>query len=351
MNSKELSKLAGVSRSTFSRVINGHPNVSLKAKKSVMDTITKYGYTPNNAARNLKGIPSNILGMYFISMGESNPSAIHSSPFFSEFLVYLVDDLKSKGFQLLVSVISNISDIENMKNQFKDRIISGAVIMGDLISTETLQNLSECGYKCILVNQLNEYYGDNILLLNTENFHGSYDAVKTLIELGHTKIAHIAGSMEKASTMSRYAGYCQCLKDNNIPLDPNLVVYTNIHCEEGGYNTAKDLIQRNKDSLPTAIFCSNDLMGIGALRAMKELNINVPKEISLIGFDNAEISKYSDPPLSTVETNTKKIATVAAKTLISFIQGDVCEEDYKIQIITDYNVILRESIADLTTDN
>jgi len=344
LNSEELSKLAGVSRSTFSRVVNGHTNVSPEAMERVKGVISKYGYVPNNAARNLKGIPSNIVGIYFVAMGNTGAHAIHSSPFFSEFMVFLADELKSKGFQLLVSVISHISDIEIMKKQFNEKVISGAVIMGDLLSAETLQSLSESGHKCILVNQRSESKWDNVLLVNTENFHAAYDAVKLLIDRGHTKIAHIAGSKEKSSTSRRYQGYCQCLIDNNIPLDPDLISYANIHSEESGYNAAKALINKSRNSLPTAVFCSNDLMGIGALRAMKELGIDVPKDISLIGFDNADISKYSHPPLSTVAMDINKIATVVAETLTSFIQKDYCEDEQKVQTIKDYKTIVRDSI-------
>lgn len=344
MNSSEIAKLAGVSRSTVSRVLNGYSNVPPATKKKVEDALNKYGYIPNNAARNLRGKPSRIIGMFFVGIGDTVPDSIHSSPFFAEFLVFFADALKNHKYQLLISVINDLSQIENLKSLFADKTISGAVLMGDIVSEDCLLSMSKLGNKCILINQRAECDLENISLLNTENYQAAYDAVQLLIEKGHRRIAHIAGYQTKISTADRYTGYCQCLRDNDIALDASLVVFGNIHIEDNGYKAGKELLERNKNNFPTAIFCSNDLMAIGFMRAMEELGICVPDDISIIGFDNSELSKCSHPKLSTVETNTNKIAIVAADTLIRSIEVKEENPNLKKQILSEYTIIDRESV-------
>lgn len=347
MNSTEIAKLIGVSRSTVSRVLNGYTNVPPATKEKVEKALKKYGYTPNNAARNLRGKPSKIIGMFFIGFGNKIPASIHSSPFFSEFLVFFTDALKTHRYQLLVSIINNKSEMNIIKNLFIDKTISGAVLMGDKVPDSFLEEMNKDNYKCILVNQRDDCKLDNILLVNTENFKPSYEAVQLLIDKGHTRIANIAGKQSKISTIERYRAYCQCLKNNNIALDPDLVIFENIHKEYSGYNAGMELIKKNKDNLPTAVFCCNDLMAIGFIRAMNELEIRVPEDISVIGFDNTELSKCSTPKLSTVSTDINKIANITAESFVKFIEIKGSIKNLKKQIISEYNIIERESIKEL----
>lgn len=344
MNSSEIAKLIGVSRSTVSRVLNGYTNVPPATKEKVEKALIKYGYTPNNAARNLRGKPSKIIGMFFVGFGDILPASIHSSPFFSEFLVFFADALKTHRYQLLVSIINNKSEMNNIKNLFVDKTISGAVLMGDKVPDEILQEMDREKNKCILINQKDECTLENILLVNTENYKPSYEAVKLLIDNGHKRIANIAGTQSKISTIERYRAYCQCLKDNNLVLDPNLVIFENIHKEYSGYNAGKELIEKNQGNLPTAVFCCNDLMAIGFMRAMKELGIRVPEDISVIGFDNTELSKCSVPKLSTVSTDINKIANITAESFVKFIESTEQMKDLRKQVISEYNIIDRESV-------
>ncbi len=122
-----------------------------------------------------------------------------------------------------------------------------------------------------MINQRDSCDLNNILLVNTENYKPSYDAVQSLIDKGHKRIAIIAGSQSKISTIERYRAYCDCLKNNNILSDPNLVSFENIHKENSGYEAGIKLVKKNQNNLPSAIFCSNDLMAIGFFKSYERV--------------------------------------------------------------------------------
>lgn len=345
MNSSEIAKLAGVSRSTVSRVVNGYTNVPPATKERVMEIIRKYGYTPNNSARNLAGKPSRVIGLFFIAMEQQEKGIIHSSPFFSEFLVFFADKLQNYGYQLLVSVISSRAHMKNMEAMFAEQMISGGVFMGDLLPLEELESLSNARSKCMLINQRESCDLEHILILNTENYRAAYDAVQALVDLGHTRIGHIAGEQLKASTTERLKGYYDCLHDVGIIYDPRLIVHAKMHQEENGFLAMQQLMQQCEGQYPSALFCCNDLMAIGAMRYLEQKGIRVPQDISVMGYDNSEMSRYTKPPLSTIATSVEKLAVLACDTLVHYIETGNYAPEEKTQMVREYQVVLRESVC------
>ncbi|MGI5967129.1 LacI family DNA-binding transcriptional regulator [Anaerotruncus rubiinfantis] len=345
MKSTEIAKLAGVSRSTVSRVINGYSNVPPETRRRVMDVVEKYGYSPNNAARNLAGKPSRIVGLFIVDLDETSENIIHASPFYSAFLTYAADRLQQKGYQLLVSVIKNRMQMKNILNMFQENMVSGGIFMGDLVPSSILKALSDAHCTSILINQRESVNYPGILTANTENYWGAYEAVNTLIENGHKRIAHIAGSIDKSSTRERFEGYRDCLLKNGIPFEENLVVKMNIHREENGYWAAKQIFANNQGRLPTAIFSSNDLLALGAMRALGDMGFRIPQDVSIIGFDNTEISRFTTPPLSTVAASVEKLSNLAIDNLVALVEGKEClRQNLKLE---EFEVIVRESILNI----
>lgn len=346
MKSAEIAKLAGVSRSTVSRVMNGYTNVPEETFQKVMRVVQEHNYAPNHFARTLAGKPSAIVGMFFVDDSGQNENIIQSSPFYTEFLAHFTDKLASFGYVLLVSILRSEQGIEDLKSFFGQKMISCGVFMGDIVADEVIAYLSENQHFSILINQREDINFEHIMLLNTANYLGAYKAVECLIQNGHRKIAHIAGSSEKISTKRRQEGYRDCLEKYGIPYDERLIVQAHIHREETGYFATKELITRLKDDLPTAIFAANDLMAIGALQALNEQNIAVPDDISLIGYDNVSMSKYTTPTLATVSTPLEKLAQHAAQTLANVLEGKPQTEP--VFCLPDFDVIQRGSIKALS---
>ncbi|MCL2618693.1 MAG: LacI family transcriptional regulator [Defluviitaleaceae bacterium] len=346
MNSFEVSRIAGVSRSTVSRVVNGYSNVPEGTRARVQAVIDKYGYSPNNAARNLAGKPSNVVGLFILDKGADNRNIICSSPFYSMFMAHIADKLQERGCHLLVSVVKSGEVMQAVKGIYTQKIISGGIFMGEIVQDDVLQWLSANNHYAMLVNQREKPDMPGIILLNTENYLGAYKAVEVLIRYGHRRIAHIVGSMEKASSKERFAGYRDSLGQGGLVFDESIVVTANIHREQSGYEAAKNLFLNIQGSIPTAVFCANDLTAFGTIRALSELGYKVPKDVSVMGFDNVEAGKYIVPSLSTVETSVEKLADLAASNLIGCIETRTTEQSFiKLE---EFSIIMRDSVADIT---
>ena len=325
MKSEEIAKLAGVSRSTVSRVINNYPNVPPKTREKVERVIREYGYRPNNSARNLAGKPANAIGLFFVEFfsgeyDEMEENIIHSSPFYSEFLAHAIDQLKKRGYQLTVSIISRQDDFDMIETAYANKSISGCIMMGDIVPDVVLERLSRQGLPTILINQRSKIEFKNIYLINTENYAGAYGAVQLLIDNGHTRIAHITGAFEKASVRERFEGYRDCLGHNQISYNENYIYQTHIHRAESGYTAMEALLKKNKEAPFTAVFAANDLLAFGAIRCMQDKKIRVPQDISIIGYDNAELSGFIAPPLTTVSVSVKAVTKRAVTSLIAVIE-------------------------------
>ncbi len=342
VNSTEIAKIVGVSRSTVSRVINGYSNVPPETREKVEKAIQEYGYVPNNAARNLAGKPSNTVGLFIVEYGTLSENIIHSSPFYSEFLVNAIDKLKRRGYQLLVSIINEPTEFETILAQYSNRSICGCIMMGDIVSNRILKQFQAIECPVFLINQRDKTPYNDIYLLNTENYQGAYSAVQLLIDAGHQRIAHITGSMEKTSIKERFEGYRDCLLHNELSFCEDYVCYTHIHRAESGYQAMMELLERDIEP-PTAIFAANDLLAFGAMRALKEKGFHIPNDISVVGYDNAELSQYMSPPLTTVATSIEKLAEIAVSNLLDAANNDKKVPSY--QKMEEFTLVKRKSVA------
>lgn len=343
MDSNAIAKLAGVSRSTVSRVVNGYANVPPGTRAKVMAVIERYGYEPNRSARNLAGKPNRTIGLFIVDMDSKHTNVVQSSPFFSEFLIHVADKLQGRGYQLLVSLVRSDEQLNGISGMVAGQTVSGAIIMGDTLSTQFLKGLSDGGGFHLLINQRNDTELPNILLLNTQNYQGARAAVTFLIEHGHRRIAHIGGPLEKDSTRDRYQGYRDSLLAHDLPLDERHVALNkNIHRAESGYASARAIFGPAEDR-PTAVFCSNDLMALGAMKALSDLNLRVPADVSVIGYDNIEIGRHASPALSTVSTSVETMAEMAADGLYDCIEkGGLGPRKL---VLEKFEIIVRESVA------
>ncbi|WP_367566265.1 LacI family DNA-binding transcriptional regulator [Lacrimispora sp.] len=345
MNSEEIAKLAGVSRSTVSRVINGYSNVPPETKERVEQVIREYGYVPNTSARNLAGKPSNVIGLFFVEYGELKENIIHSSPFYSEFLANAIDRLKKLDCQLVVSIINKTADFDMVETAFINKTMAGCILMGDIVPNPVLEKLGQIECPTMLVNQRSSIDYPNIYLMNTENYKGAYQAVQLLVRYGHKKIAHITGSVEKSSIKERFEGYRDCLLHNQLPFNESYIYYSHIHRAESGYQAVLKMMADNKGDEPTAIFAANDLLAFGAMKGLKELGLKIPKDISIIGYDNAELSQYMSPPLTTVQVSIEKIARMTVDSLLMVIRKR--EEIPVYSQLREFQIIERGSVAEV----
>jgi LacI family transcriptional regulator len=322
MNSKDIAKLAGVSRSTVSRVINNYDNVPEETKRKVLEIIKKYNYVPHASARMLAGKRNKIIGVFLYDAkaeAQTEHKKVFASAYFNNFTSAIIDTAKEHGYNVLAVMIENSKDWKNAKEIFYNKTIDGGIFIGIKNNDPNIKEIIEAGFKVALVDQdtksADEAFSKSIII-NADNFTAAYKTVKYLVNKGHTKIAHITGDMSLLSAIERLEGYKKALIDSGI-LIKNSFIVRGFFTVESGYKAAKKLLLKEK---PTAIFIGNDSMALGAIQAIQELGLKIPDDISIIGFDDIEIAKYITPSLTTNRIPIYDMAYIATTNLINSIE-------------------------------
>lgn len=339
MTSQELAKLCGVSKTTVSRVINNDPKVKEETRQVVLEAMKKYNYVPSTSARRLAGIDSRIIGVFIMDINLSDSKTrVSKSSYFSNLTNLIIDKANNHGFQVLVSIITKEQQMEEVKNLFISRTIFSGIVIGGFNQSEEIDSIRKLNFPIIVIDKAcgeNEV-DSHSLFLNIDNFTGAYKATKHLIEQGHKNIGHIAGDMRKFSALERLKGYKAALKDAGIPYRDELV-YKGDFQEVGGYNQVEKLI---RNSSVTAIFAANDGMAIGAIKKMIDMGYHVPKDYSIVGFDNIDMGNYITPTLSTVHCQFEEFARISISALEYFIEHKHFE---KQEVKVKPELIIRES--------
>lgn len=346
MKSEEIAKIAGVSRSTVSRVINNYANVPEETKKKVLEVIEKYNYQPNTCARVLAGKKSDTIGLFIVSIADAeNPNRLYNNNYFTQFVNAIVDCANSKGYYVLVNIIYCENDYNRVSEVFLQKRVDGGIVIGTEMEADVLINISQKGCPIALIDydveEIREKKSDNdnLIVIGSKDYEGAVEAIEYLIELGHTDIGLIAGRLSTYSGRQRYQAFFDTMKKYDLVVNEDFILHGDFIKSKIG-NEVQRLINNGK--LPTALFSSNDDMAITAIELFKENNIRVPEDISLIGFDNIPLSALIKPALSTISTPVYDIAEKAVGELISNIRKNKKE-------FTSYSyntkMIIRESCS------
>ncbi|MFC2061837.1 LacI family DNA-binding transcriptional regulator [Elusimicrobiota bacterium] len=217
--------------------------------------------------------------------------------------------------------------------------VKGVVILAPLFKEEDIKQVKLIEVPVITVNS--RY--PEISFVDADNARGAFEAVNYLIELGHKKIAVINGKISSTNGQHRFSGYKKAMSENGIKTEDRLIRYGD-YSEDSGYFEMSDIISEcsEEGGLPTAVFCANDLIAMGAMRAANEKGIKVPEELSVIGFDDLIISGYLNPPLTTVRQQLFHLGKEAVITLIGIIHEE--KEAYQ-EVEVETRLIKRASVA------
>jgi len=335
MNSKEIARLAGVSRSTVARVVNNYSDVSQITKERVLSIIEKYQYAPNSSASILAGKQPKEIGLF---LGIDKEKKVSSSLYYGEMITYVIDKAEELGYSVVTSIIKD-EDYSNVLKFLNTKSIQGAIIMGGSGKIELIKSFRK-KHKIIFIEQFSEhselanFYG----LTNIDNYNAALLATEFLIKKGHKKIMHITKNESFFSSKERLKGYKDALIKNKIEIDLNLILeadYSDEFSEKVMLNYLK------YGQIPDAIFAATDLTAIGIIKAFKKIGLNIPTDISIIGFDDIYISNLIEPRLTTVCTNIKGIAYKTVEELIYSIENNTIP---KTNIIKDIKIIERDSV-------
>jgi LacI family transcriptional regulator len=327
MNSKEIAKIVGVSRSTVSRVINNYSNVPEETREKVMKAIKEYNYQPNNSARVLAGKQTNTIGLFIVSIcDKDNPKRIYQNNYFAPFVDAVIDEANTRDYYVLSHTIYKEEDYSKIQNTFAQKRIDGAIIIGTEDNTVAASNLLNCEHPIVLVDyDFKEIVGKqhsktNITVINNADYEGTEEAVKHLIKLGHKDIGIIAGRTNTYSGKSRLEAFNAIMEKSGLQVKEEFVLKGEF-IKATTYKEVRKLVKAGK--LPTAFFSCNDDMALVAMEVFQEEGIRVPEDISIIGFDDVPIASRIRPALTTV---TVPVYDMAAKSVVSIIsaieQGD-----------------------------
>ncbi|WP_208591912.1 LacI family DNA-binding transcriptional regulator [Gracilibacillus suaedae] len=355
MRSEDLAKLLGLSRSTISRVINNYPDIPQATREKVWKAIEEYNYAPNASARNLAGAKNKMIAIILLDVNDdeephhvktTEDTIIHDNPFFSPIVNAVSDQANKMDYYVLVSISYSKNDLKRVQNIFHQKMIDGAIFVGTQEAEyELIFNLIEQKHKIAMIDTSEVYDTDrDAIYINADNYKGSVKALSYLLELGHTSIGIITGNLNKLSAIERLAGFEKTLMQHGI--EPNKdAIYQGDFTENSGYKGAKHLLSGSNP--PTAIFVSNDTMAVGAYKAINELGLSIPEDISIIGFDNSFFSPYLNPPLTTIDISFEDIAKRATTLLIESI-----EQEHQRRVVEKVNATLikRESCTAVKGD-
>lgn len=284
----DVAKLAGVSPKTVSRVLNDHPNVTPQTRKSVEVAIQELGYQPNVMAQGLRASKSRVLGLI--------TDDIATTPFAVDIIKGAQETAFIHDKTLLVVDTNNSPEVE----QDVFDMMVGWQVDGIIFATEYHRVIEPVANLRALPSVLVDcFIADRSLpSVVPDEVQGAYLATDTLLKKGHQRIGFINGPASFPASSGRLDGYKQALADYGVLFDESLVLQGN-WWQESGYQHTKYLMQRSIP--PTAVFCGNDWMAMGAYDALNEMRLRIPEDIAVIGFDNREvIAAHMRPPLTTI---------------------------------------------------
>ncbi len=296
----QVSELAGVSLATVSRVVNKNARVSEKTAKKVHDAMKELGYRPNSIARSLASSRTNSIGLLV--------SELHG-PFFGSMMSGIETELRAKGKHTIIA--SGHSDEATEKDSIEfliNRNCDALILHVEAVSDDYLLKLSEGKTPLIIINRLVPGLEDRCVSLDNEA--GGFLATQALIKKGHRQFAYISGPNWKKDAQDRYNGHIRALNQAGLAQDSNLVYEGNFQ-QEGGREGIQALVKSGKPF--DAIVCGNDEMASGAMTKARELDIKVPDDVSIIGFDNIIYAEYLNPKLTTVDYPIQKMGKMAAR--------------------------------------
>jgi len=337
---KDVAKLAGVSVGTVSNVFNGKRNVKSEVKKRVLEASTKLNYTPHAIARKLASKRTNTIGL-FVLFPENERLLPSLWSFLVEIIQGMFDTLKTNGYTLQID-FSTIEEVER-KNIFtkvvQEQSLDGIFILVHWsFDPASLFGMINDRFPFILVN--GSLSGLNVNSVEVNNSQGSMKVVDYLVQLGHSRIGFVTGPKNLFNVAGRIEGYRESLRRQGLPYDEDLVVEGDF-LFQGGYRCALQLL--NLKQPPTAIFCANDHMAWGAIRAIEERGLHVPDDISIVGFDDQEIARMSRPPLTTVRLPLYNLGSVAAERLLKMLVGKRFKPPQRI--VLDTELVIRHSCS------
>ena len=293
----DIAKAAGVSQSTVSRVLNGDPRVARQTRDRVADVIERLHYTPNAVARGLATRRTQLVGVVVSDV---------TNPFYPELLEAIENQLTEHGLKMILSNAGERPEDMYMR-VLEEQRVDGIVFTAAQVDSEAVRTLARRRFPIVVANRTVD--GVECDSVTGDNDAGARAAAQHLLDLGHRRIAVLSGRPDASTSRDRLAGFVASLAAADAEPDPALI-RAGWYSYEIAYREALDLL--TLDSPPTAIFCLNDLMAFAALNAAGAVGRDVPRDLSVVGFDDIRMASWERFQLTTVRQPLAEMARTSA---------------------------------------
>jgi len=330
----DVAKRAGVSKGTVSAVMNAKNTVKPETREHILSVMKELNFRPKGMARNLRnGNQDKSIGIIIKDL---------NYPFYTSIATGVKEYAKSKGYSVIVTSSENDHECEKkFTHLFSTKDIKGAIIAPIVEGTAEIEHL----FKLKMLNYpfvlLEDVKGIQANVVAIDNLKAIKKAVKYLIDSGHTKIVHFAGPPQSSHTHERIEGFRHAFSESTLVFNKDMVIYVGSRHEESLGKTLKYFKNRSRKDYPTAIVCFNDQQALAVMMALKELNIRVPDDISIIGNDDIYYAKIYPVPLTTIRAPQHEIGKRAAEILIRNIESSTLLPNERVVLETEF--IIRES--------
>ena len=330
--SQDVARLAGVSRTTVSFVLNNVPGVKIteETRQRVLEAARELDYYPTAAARTLASGKTQRIGLV---LGEGQ-KRLSADAFLPTFLQGVTASVHRRGYLLVLQMAEDVPSHEAYVRLIREQQVDGLILSGPRSDDPLLTELAGDQFPLILHGRLT---GCKLPCVDVDNKASAYKAVTHLIGLGHRRIGFISNApLSYAGAQDRFAGYRQALTEHDLPVTDSLV-RTAAFLPKTGKAAAEALL--DLPERPTAIFAASDVVAIGVMSALQAAGLSIPDDVAVVGFDDIFLAAHTQPPLTTIRVPAYGLGWTAAEVLISLIEGD--EEVSAVTLETE--LVIRDS--------
>lgn len=331
LKAKDIAAMLGLSPATVSLVLNGKPGISEATRQKVFSLVKELGH-PELLPQEQGGVKSIGFIIY-----KNREVIVSETPFFSQLMEGIELRCRAYGYKLMISYIYEETTTQDTLKEITQGGCEGVILLATEMRTASLKPFSDLQLPLVVLDSYFEREKYDSVVIN--NTHGAYEATDYLVKCGHKKIGYLRSSYSIKNFQARYEGFSKALTDNRIPQNPAYLVELGSSME-----TSYEAMRRHLEhglSLPTAFFAENDLIALGAIKALKEKGIRTPEDISVIGFDNTPLSQMTEPGLTTIHVPKQRMGILAVDRLVARI-NDNPEEFVKLEVGT--RLVVRDSV-------
>ncbi len=343
INSVEIARLAGVARSTVSKVLNGYPHIAVATRDRILRVVRAYGYYPDYSAQVLAGKRTDTLGLFFFCAGHFSEDVL------ADFMISsVIENAAAFGYHTLAYVVRGPEDGAtrgSLKGAFYERRIAAGIFIGARNREPLIDQLVADGHVVGVFDQRPQRRPEpNRVVANFDDMGTSRAVIDYLASLGHRQIGIIHGDRARNAGMMKYRGFLAGMQANGLPIHEKWMKGGDFQ-SEGGYRAMRALLEADK-RLPTAIATVNDNTAFGAMRAIAEFGLRIPEDISIIGIDGHPFCQFSRPSLTTFEYDFHATMRGLISAVIGIVTGKAQKE--ALRQVYSAHLVERQSCSRIT---